>query len=284
MQKAFETIKQLVADFKAQESAYLSPSYQESQIRKDFIDKFFTALGWDVTHTIQKNPYQQEVHNENKVHMAGSQRRADYAFFLTPNFRDPKFFVEAKKPSRNIANPDDYYQTIRYGWNANTPIAILTDFEEFHILDCRYKPNIKDVMSQKIEYLHYSDYANEEKFSRIYWLFSREAVANGSLEKRVAELPRLKGKTVRGGYQAVDEAFLEELDEYREILAKAFKKSNPDLQSEELTEAVQRTIDRLVFIRFLEDKQIEEPEIISLRSKKSAWNGFLALGRQLDPK
>ena len=289
MKNTFETIKQLVSDFKAQESAYLSPSYQESQIRQDFIDKFFTALGWDVTHTIQKNPYQQEVHIENKVHMAGSQRRADYAFFLAPNFRDPKFFVEAKKPSRNLANPDDYYQTIRYGWNANTPIAVLTDFEEFHILDCRYKPDIKGVMSQKIEYFHYSDYANEEKFARIYWLFSREAVASGSIEKRVVELPKPRGKAIqrglfKGGYQPVDEAFLEDLDEYREVLAKAFKKSNPDLQSEELTEGIQRTIDRLVFIRFLEDKQIEEPEIINLRSKKSAWKGFLDLCKRFDPK
>ena len=294
MNDAFEIIKQLVADFKAQESAYLSPSYQESQIRQDFIDKFFTALGWDVTHTIQKNPYQQEVHIENKVHMAGSQRRADYAFFLAPNFRDPKFFVEAKKPSRNLSNPDDYYQTIRYGWNAGTPIAILTDFEEFHILDCRYKPTIKDALNHKIEIFHYSDYENEEKFARIYWLFSHEAVANGSIGKRIAELPKprgggLKGKAIKGGlfkggYQPVDEAFLEELDEYREILAKAFKKSNPDLQSEELTEAVQRTIDRLVFIRFLEDKQIEEPAIINLQSKKSTWKGFLELCKQMDPK
>ena len=289
MNEAFEIIKQLVANFKAQESAYLSPGYQESQIRQDFIDKFFTALGWDVTHNVQMNPYQQEVHIENKVHMAGSQRRSDYAFFLAPNFRDPKFFVEAKKPSRNLANADDYYQTIRYGWNANTPIAILTDFEEFHILDCRFKPNIKNVMIHKIEYFHYSDYANVEKFSRIYWLFSREAVASGSLEKREAELPKprgggLRGKAIKGGYQPVDEAFLEELDKYREVLAKAFKKSNPDLQSEELTEVIQRIIDRLVFIRFLEDKQIEEPEIIQLASKKSAWKGFLELCKQLDPK
>lgn len=289
MNKPFEIIKHLVADFKAQESAYLSPSYQESQVRQDFIDKFFTALGWDVTHNFQKNPYQQEVHIENKVHMAGSQRRADYAFFLTPNFRDPKFFVEAKKPSRSLANPDDYYQTIRYGWNAGTPIAILTDFEELHILDCRYKPTIKDAMNHKIEVFHYSDYPNEEKFARVYWLFSHEAVAGSSIEKRIAELPKLRGKAIKGGlskggYEPVDEAFLEELDEYREVLAKAFKKSNPNLQSEELTEAVQRTIDRLVFIRFLEDKQIEEPEIINLRSKKSAWKGFLVLSSQLDPK
>ena len=168
-------------------------------------------------------------------------------------------------------------------------IAILTDFEEFHILDCRYKPNIKDAIGQKIEYFHYSDYANEEKFARIYWLISREAVAGGSIEKRVSELAKPRGKTIhgglfKGGFQPVDEAFLGELDEYRSVLAKAFKKSNPDLQSEELTETIQRTLDRLVFIRFLEDKQIEEPQIINLRSKKSAWNAFVVLCHQLDPK
>jgi adenine-specific DNA-methyltransferase len=117
MQQSFQAIKQLVADFKAQETAYLSPGYQESQVRQDFIDKFFAALGWDVTHERQKNPYEQEVHIENKVKMAGSsQRRAEYAFYVGPNFRDPKFFVEAKKPSRNLANADDYYQAIRYEW------------------------------------------------------------------------------------------------------------------------------------------------------------------------
>jgi adenine-specific DNA-methyltransferase len=289
MQKVFETIKQLAADFKAQEAAYLSPSYQESQVRQDFIDKFFTALGWDVTHERQKNPYEQEVHIENKVSMAGSQRRADYAFFLAPNFRNPKFFVEAKKPQKNLANAGDYHQTLRYGWNAGTPLAILTDFEEFHILDCRYKPNIDDALNHKIEYFHYSDYANEEKFARLYWLFSREAVAGGSIEKRAAELPKPRGKAVqrglfKGGYQPVDEAFLEELDGYREQLAKAFKKANEELEGEELTEAIQRTLDRLVFIRFLEDKQIEEPEIINLRSRESAWKGFLSLCKRMEPK
>ena len=289
MQKALETVKQLVADFKAQESAYRSPGYQESQVRQDFIDKFLTALGWDVTHTVQKNPYQQEVHIENKVHMAGSQRRADYAFFLAPNFRDPKFFVEAKKPSRNLANPDDYYQTIRYGWNANTPIAVLTDFEEFHVLDCRYKPDIGDALNRKLKYFHYSEYADEEKFKEIFFHFGREAVANGSIDKFVADLPKPRGKASRDGvfkgvYKSVDEAFLEQLDEYRNLLAKAFKKENQELDGEELTEAVQRTLDRLVFIRFLEDKGIEDPIIVGLGDKQNAWKAFIKLCKRLEPK
>jgi adenine-specific DNA-methyltransferase len=294
MEHAFALIKQLVADFKAQEAAYLSPSYQEQHVREDFINKFFAALGWDVTHERQKNPYEQEVKIENKVSTQGSQRRADYAFFIAPNFRDVKFYAEAKKPAKNLKDASFYHQTIRYGWNSGTPIAILTDFEEFHILDCRYKPDVDDALNRKLEYFHYSEYADEEKFKKIFYLFGREAVANGSLEKYAAALPKPRGGGPRGkamqrglfkgGYQPVDEAFLEELDSYRETLAKAFKKENPDLGSEELTEAVQRTIDRLVFIRFLEDKQIEDPQMINYSEASSAWKKFSAHCGTLEPK
>jgi adenine-specific DNA-methyltransferase len=294
MKQAFETIKQLVEDFKNNEKFYLSDKYQESQARQDFIDKFFAALGWDVTHERQKNPYEQEVKIENKVSTQGSQRRADYAFFIAPNFRDVKFYAEAKKPAKNLKDAAFYHQTIRYGWNSGTSIAILTDFEEFHILDCRYKPDVDDALNRKLEYFHYSEYADEEKFKKIFYLFSRETVANGSLEKYAATLPKPRGGGPRGkaiqrglfkgGYQPVDEAFLEELDTYRETLAKAFKKENPDLGSEELTEAVQRTIDRLVFIRFLEDKQIEDPQMINYSEANSAWKKFSAHCRALEPK
>ncbi|HNM15109.1 MAG TPA: N-6 DNA methylase, partial [bacterium] len=246
-------------------------------------------LGWDVNHEIQKNPYEQEVRIENAVRTGASQRRADYGFYLSPNFRDPKFFVEAKKPSRSIANPDDYFQVNRYGWSQQTPVAVLTDFEELHIIDCRFKPHIGTALDRKIKAFRYTDYTDAEKFAEIYWLFSREAVATGSLEKYAAALPRPKGKAAqkglfKAGVQPIDEAFLEELDEYRVILAKAFKKSNPDLEGEALTEAVQRTIDRLVFIRFLEDKSIEDYEVRHYGDSGHAWKKFLAHCQRLEPK
>jgi type I restriction-modification system DNA methylase subunit len=289
MTDAYQKISQLAKDFKAQEKAYLSAGYQESQVRQDFIDKFFAALGWDVTHERQKNPYEQEVKIENKVATQGSQRGADYAFFLAPNFRDVKFYVEAKKPARDLSNSDYYHQAIRYGWNTGTPIAMLTDFEEFHVLDCRFKPDIKDALNRKLKYFHYSEYANEQTFAEIFYLFGREAVSNGSIEKFAAELPKPRGKATqrglfKGGYKSVDEDFLELLDGYRETLAKAFKKENAGLESEELTEAVQRTLDRLVFIRFLEDKGIEEPSIVALRQKSTAWKAFASLCRQFDSR
>lgn len=289
LQTAFQQAQTLVADFKANESAFLNSAYAEAQVRQDFIDKFFAALGWDVTHEIQKNPYEQEVKIENRVSVQGSQRRADYAFFLAPNFKDVKFLVEAKKPSRNLKNADDYFQTIRYSWNRSAPIAVLTDFEEFHILDARFKPNIAYALLCGIKSFHYSDYLNEEKFAEIYYLFSREAVANQSLEKFAESLPKPKQKGVqkglfKGGYQKVDDAFLETLDGFRETLAKNFKAKNPALDGESLTEAVQRALDRLVFIRFLEDKQIEEPTVKHFGDKGDSWKAFRALCRALEPK
>ncbi len=92
-------------------------------------------------------------------------------------------------------------------------------------------------------------------------------------------------KKIKGGYQSIDEAFLEELDQIRESLAKSFKKNNEHLSSEELTEAVQRTIDRLVFIRFLEDKLIEPHHYLSeFGNRKTVWEDFLLTSRTLDAK
>jgi type I restriction-modification system DNA methylase subunit len=288
--KSFSIVSDLVKNFQANEKYYLSAEYSEIDARRDFIDKFFTTLGWDVTHDIQKNPYEQEVRVERLVQVAKAQKRADYSFYLTPNFRDVKFFVEAKKPARNLVNADDFFQTVRYGWNASTPIAILTDFEEFIILDCRFRPDIGDILNSMIEKFHFTDYLDEEKFRRIYHLFSYEAVADNSIEKYAERLPKPKGKKAKKdlfkrGYQSIDEAFLEELDQIRESLAKSFKKSNPHLASEELTEATQRVIDRLVFIRFLEDKLIEPHHYLSeFGNRKSAWEDFINAGRTLDAK
>jgi len=287
---SFEQVKKLVEDFQSNESKFLSSEYQEAEVRRDFIDKFLFALGWDIYHNEQKNPYEQEVKVEKGVYVGKQQKRADYAFHLAPNFRDVKFYVEAKKPSRNLSNADDYFQSIRYGWNAGTQITFLTDFQEFHILDCRIKPDISSILNYKIKKYHYSDFLNEEKFSEIYWLLSREAVVNNSLEKFAESLPKPKGKAIlkgthRGIYQSIDEAFLEELDEIRDSLAKAFKKANPYLESEPLTEMTQRLIDRLVFIRFLEDKQIEPDHYVSeFANSKSAWKDFRVASRKLDTK
>ncbi|MHC1767155.1 MAG: DNA methyltransferase [Verrucomicrobiia bacterium] len=284
-EQAFSLVQTLAKDFEANKAHFLSPAYQESEVRKDFIDKFLTALGWDVNHDWQKNPFEQEVKVERGVTVHGSQRRADYAFYVAPNFRDVRFFAEAKKPFGDIASAQNCFQTIRYGWNAQTQIAILTDFEQFQILDCRYKPNVDTALTNCIRKFHYSEYADKDAFAFIYYLFSREAVASGSLEKFADTLPKKRGKAVqiKGGYQGIDDAFLEDLDEYRDTLARAFKNHNPELDGDMLTELTQRTIDRLVFMRFIEDKLIHPDNLVgTFGNKGTAWQDFVATSRRLD--
>lgn len=284
---AFERVKELVSIFSQNEERYLSTGYSEAQARLDFIDKFWIALGWDVAHENQTDPYKQEVKVERGVATNEWRKRSDYAF-LSPNFRDVRFYVEAKKPHAGIDNPDFYFQTIRYGWNSHTPIAVLTDFEELRVVDCRYKPDIRTAIGHAVLKYHYTDYSDEQKFRTIYYLFSRESVIEGSIENFAKGLPKLSRKrALRGAakdeHQDIDEAFLKELDEYREELARAFKRSNPELDSEALTEVTQRTLDRLVFMRFLEDKLIEtEPLIESLHQRGDAWENFVATSRRLD--
>ena len=155
-------------------------------------------------------------------------------------------------------------------------------------MDCRYRPHIATALAQNLRKYHFSHYEDPEKFAEIYWLFSREAVADGSLEKFAESLPKRRGRGVqrglfKGGELPVDENFLQDLDEFRDELARAFKNRNPKLDGDTLTELTQRTLDRLVFLRFLEDKHIESQNRIAyFGDKGSAWQDFIAESRRLD--
>ena len=287
--EAFAQVQKLVQDFQRNEAQFLAPAYNETAVREVFINRFWMALGWDVTHETQKNPHACEVSVEKNVNVEGRGKRADYSFAVAPNYRDVRFFVEAKKPSRQLDNAQDYFQTIRYGWHARTPVAVLMDFQQFRVLDCRYKPDIDVVLQYgALEKFHYTDYADEEKFRRLYHLFSREDVGRGALEEYVAGLPKpgRRGgvqQGARGAYQSIDESFLQDLDAYREQLARAFKQGNAQLDGAQLTEATQRTLDRLVFMRFLEDKLIETDELVErFAGSRAPWAEFIATSRRLD--
>ncbi len=106
LEQAQKAVTSLVEDYARHRAAYIAPEYTEVRVRQDFIDKFFTALGWDVSHNAQKNPFEQEVKVEPNVNAETSQRRADYAFYVAPNFRDVRFYAEAKKPSSALATKD----------------------------------------------------------------------------------------------------------------------------------------------------------------------------------
>jgi adenine-specific DNA-methyltransferase len=288
--EAWYVTKALVSAFVSNKNYYVgSGTYQEAEVRTDFIDKLFIALGWDVSHEHQRDPYRQEVKIE-KSDLKRKSGRADYAFFVAPLFKRVRFFVEAKRPQLDIKTPDNCFQTIRYAWPHQIPISILTDFSSIHVLDTRYRPKIDSAVSRVVRSWSCEDLLTEEKFAEVYWLLSREAVANGSIEsfaenilpiQRVAER---QYSLFRAETRPFDDDFLAKLDEWRQQLAVAFKAADRSLDGRQLTEAVQRTLDRLIFIRFLEDKLIEERSIVSTfgSGKKTSWRDFISASARLD--
>ena len=80
-EESFTQVQPLVEKFRADEKHYLESKYQEAEVRQEFLDKFFVALGWDVYHDEQANPYEREVRIEKSVMVQGRGKRADYAFY-----------------------------------------------------------------------------------------------------------------------------------------------------------------------------------------------------------
>ena len=72
---------------------------------------------------------------------------------------------------------------------------------------------------------------------------------------------------VKRGTAGVDTAFFEEIDRWREVPVRNIALRNPGLKKRELNFIVQRTIDRIVFLRICEDRGIEPyGRLMSLRN------------------
>ena len=246
--EAPEIIHSLVDRFDSSRDQYTSPSYNETQIRREFIDPFFNALGWDIDNKQGHAEGYKDVVHEDAIKVGSATKAPDYSFRIGGT---RKFFVEAKKPAVNIKEDiAPAFQLRRYAWSAKLPLSILTDFDELAVYDCRVKPIKTDKSSAaRIQYLTYKDYIPH--WEEIYSVFSRDAVWKGSFDKYAVEK---KGKK---GTEEVDDAFLKEIESWRDILARNFALRNPKLTVRELNFSVQRTIDRIIFLRICEDRGIE---------------------------
>lgn len=238
----------LVDRFHRDITAYKSASYNETQTRQEFIDPLFEALGWDIGNRGGAAAAFREVVLEYSMKIGATTKAPDYLFQLGGN---PRFFVEAKKPSVNLKDDTSpAFQLRRYAWSATLPLSVLTDFEEFVVYDCRVEPDKTDKPTvARMFYIPYTEYTT--KWDNIAEVFSREAVQGGSLEKFAQEQKAPKGAT------AVDVAFLREIEGWRELLAKNIAIWNPELTQRELNYAVQMTLDRIIFLRICEDRGIE---------------------------
>ena len=92
-------LNRLVGIFGRGLGEFKSSRYVEAQLRDDFLNPFFRALGWDLENSAGLIQSKREVEIESRTEIGGRQKRADYLFRTDGHDR---FVCEAKKPAEEL--------------------------------------------------------------------------------------------------------------------------------------------------------------------------------------
>jgi predicted RNA methylase len=237
-EEAKEKVKELVKEFSHYTREELN-NKSEDQIRAEFIDPLFEALGWDMRKDAQRN---QSV-------LKG---RADYILKLKSQ---NVVVIEAKKTSVSLME-EEGRQAVEYAYNSNIKFAILTNFKQtrvYHALS-----NIKNIdhnlLKKDNAYFRLGFEEFLDKFD-LLWLLSKESFERQEINKL------LSAKDERINVP-VNERLLNDLLNFRDWLSKDLKKLRMHLSDQQIDEIVQILIDRLIFMRSVEDRGLEERDFL----------------------
>ncbi len=245
-EEAKREVQKLIEFYNSNKDSFKENS--EADIRIKLIDRLFEILGWDVW----GRKIGSEVTREETVKMKESKKKkADYTFRL---HGIPKFVVEAKAIKNIDLSSDDFReQAVGYAYNLACSWAVLTNFVKTRI----YFVDKED----GVVTFNISDISDLESFDRhfeIMWFLSNEAVKNDLLGKY------LDDKGIKPQKESVGKQLYDDLREWRSILSGEIKSKYGDYEKYVIEEMVQRIIDRLIFIRKVEDMEIEERKLEQL--------------------
>jgi adenine-specific DNA-methyltransferase len=226
-------VERLVDRF-ARLSARNRKRYNEPATRQEFILPLFRALGWNIENT-------REVSPEERV----SRGFVDFAFRLGGI---PRFFLETKKVPENLEDPRWARQAINYAWLKGVTWAVLTDFEGLKVFNAEWQETIP--VRAIFKDLYWDEYL--DRFDDL-WLLSRPAMEEGGLDRAAEAVGRKVKKT------PVNRQLFADLTQWRRELFRYLRPYNPMWSIEQIDQAVQRILDRLIFIRTCEDREIEPP-------------------------
>ena len=210
----------------------------ENQIKSEFIDPLFECLGWDM---------RKDAEREERI-LKG---RADYIMRIG---NQDKLVIEAKKTNVGL-NEEEGRQAVSYAHHKNIKFAVLTNFKQirfYHALS-NIKNIDKNLLKDDKDYLRFNCEDFVKDFDRL-WLLSRE-----SFEKE--EINKLLKNVEKKLIKPIDESILVDLLQYRKWLSTDLK-SKRVLEDSQIDEIVQILIDRLIFMRSVEDRDLEAHDFL----------------------
>lgn len=271
------TIKQLIEKYTADRKHYLTNKYNETLLRSDFLDPFFELLGWDIKNSEGKPTNEREVILEEalKANASEHSKKPDYTFRL---FSERKFFLEAKKPCIAIESSNDTAKQIRrYGFTAKLKISVLSNFEYLIIYDTSVKVDQTDNYNKAlVKKYHYTEY--EEKFEEIKQLLGKDAVYSGAFDM---EWQAIETKI---NQYSIDTLFLQQFNEWRKLLGNEIYRHIPEITERELNDTVQSYLNRILFLRVCEDRNLEDYQTLLAFANENDFNALIKKFEQADKR
>lgn len=240
-EQAKEGIKKLTAKYQRVLDEKRVNKYTEEGTKKDFIEPFFELLEWNVRD-------QEEVTAEDRA----SKGHVDYGFKLNGV---SKFVLEAKPLKADLEDIKWAEQAIDYAWHKGVSWAILTDFEGLKLFNADWKK--ENPLQSTCLSLKWNQYL--DRFDDL-WLLSKDSFERGVIDNWATRYGRVPIK------HPVGEQLLASFIGLRALLTKDIIKHEENKKfiesEEELDEAVQRILDRIIFVRTCEDKQFEDKLLV----------------------
>ncbi len=222
---AYAEIERLVKNFKNMPGTQRK-GLNEMQTRLGYILPLFKALGWDTSNINEVSP-------EEKV----SRGWVDFSFLIG---NVPRYFLETKRANEDLNDARWVKQAIDYAWTKSVTWALLSDFEGLRVFNAEWKES--NPFSAQFFELSLDTYLTD--FERLWWL-SKEQTLSRRLDTEAEKV----GKKVKR--LPVSQHLFDDLKKWRENLFKNYK-------------AVLRLLNRLIFIRTAEDREVEDNRLRSL--------------------
>jgi type I restriction-modification system DNA methylase subunit len=254
-ERAYNAVEALVAKYRR-----LSPSrlkaYNEDNTRKDFILPLFRALCWDVDDA-------SEVAAEEKV----SRGWVDFSFRVG-GF--PRFFLETKRVAEDLTKPKWVAQAIDYAWTKGVSWALLSDFQGLLVFNAEWK----EENPIRAKFLEFTVDSYLSQFDQLWWL-SRPEIVAGTLEHEAEKV----GRRIRR--QPVTTHLFDDLRLWRSELFRHLARYNKRRSPSQIDEAVLRILNRLIFIRTAEDREVEQLTLLPLLRELEDRNHLGRLPQEL---
>jgi len=259
-------LQQLIDDYQAFIKSANRTDTSEETIR-GWINKMLEIFGWNVLDTNQVLQEKTLGLNE-KAKLKEIESRHSRPDYSLVSGKIIKVFLDAKDLDVDLFTDNSTaFQVRSYAWSAGIPCSFASNFEQFIIFDCRFKPNPTQAANYGAIQFHFLDYL--DNFEKIYEHLHRDNVKSNHLE-RMYDTITVEGK------QTLDANFNVLLTDFRLKLASSLLKNNSTFSDNEqqLNFYVQVILDRLIFVRVCESRGIEQSEKLKSFKRTGFWNTF----------